>query len=76
MLDNLPEWLKYLSVFFLIVASYIVTGRWLAKALYSIAGETETIYDDIVVKRLKPRRVALTRTSHCYLPLCLSYPLS
>ena len=51
--------MKYLSVIFLIVASYIVTGRWLARALYSIAGGTETTYDDIVVKRLKPRRVAL-----------------
>jgi miniconductance mechanosensitive channel len=59
MLDNLPGWLQYVIALVLIIGSYIVTGRWLAQALYSIVGETQTTYDDIVVRRLKPRRLAL-----------------
>ena len=57
--ENLPDWLQYLIVIGLVVISYIATGRWLASALFSIVGETQTTYDDVVVKRLKPRRLAL-----------------
>jgi miniconductance mechanosensitive channel len=59
MFENLPDWLQYLIVIGLVVISYMATGRWLAGALFSIVGETQTTYDDIVVKRLKPRRLAL-----------------
>ena len=50
---------RYLVAIGLIIFSYLLTGRWFARALYSIAGETQTTYDDIVVKRIKPRRLAL-----------------
>lgn len=59
MLDNLPNWLQYLTAIGLIVFSYLLTGRWFARALYSIVGETQTTYDDIVVKRIRPQRLAL-----------------
>jgi miniconductance mechanosensitive channel len=59
MFANLPEWLQYLGVIALVILSYVVTGRWLARALYSIVGETKTTYDDLVVRRIKPRRLAL-----------------
>ena len=59
MFADMPAWLQYLGVLALVILSYIVTGRWLARALYSIVGETKTTYDDIVVKRIKPRRLAL-----------------
>jgi miniconductance mechanosensitive channel len=59
MLDNLPTWLQYLTAIGLIIFSYLLTGRWFARALYSIAGETQTTYDDIIVKRVKPQRLAL-----------------
>ena len=59
MLDSLPTWLQYLTAIGLIVFSYVLTGRWFARAMYSIAGETQTTYDDIVVKRVKPQRLAL-----------------
>ncbi|MEZ4520006.1 MAG: hypothetical protein R3C44_25310, partial [Chloroflexota bacterium] len=59
MLDNLPTWLQYLIAIALIIFSYIVMGRWLAQALLSVVGGTQTTYDDIVVQRIKPRRMAL-----------------
>jgi hypothetical protein len=45
MFDNLPDWLQYMIVIALIIVSYIITGRWLAGALYSITGETKTLAD-------------------------------
>lgn len=59
MLDNLPNWLQYLIAIALVILSYVVMGRWLAGALYSIVGGTQTTYDDVVVHRIKPRRLAL-----------------
>lgn len=59
MLDNLPEWLRYVIAIALVVGSYIVTGRWLAQVLFNIAGQTETTYDNVVLKRVRPRRLAL-----------------
>ncbi|MFN2135303.1 MAG: mechanosensitive ion channel family protein [Candidatus Promineifilaceae bacterium] len=59
MFSTLPNWMQYLIAALLIVLSYILTGRYLARALYSIVGETQTTYDDIVVKRIRPRRLAL-----------------
>jgi miniconductance mechanosensitive channel len=58
-LDSLPTWLQYLLAVALVILSYVVTGRWLARALLSIVGGTQTTYDDIVVQRIKPRRLAL-----------------
>lgn len=59
MLDNLPTWVQYLIAVALIIFAYVVTGRWLARALLSVVGGTKTTYDDIVVRRIKPRRLAL-----------------
>ena len=59
MFENLPYWLQYLIVIGLVVISYIMAGRWLAGALFSVVGETQTTYDDVIVRRIKPRRLAL-----------------
>jgi miniconductance mechanosensitive channel len=69
MIANLQTWfsqnpddariLFIISVLALMILSYVLTDRLLARGLVRLAGQTATRYDDIVVHHIRPRRIAL-----------------
>jgi miniconductance mechanosensitive channel len=42
-----------------ILVAHLVTNRFITRALFNVAGRTEFTYDDVIVRRIKPRRLAL-----------------
>ena len=67
---ELAQALTYIGVLLLIVLSYLVAYRIIGRALIHFAGRTESKYDDIVIRHLKPGRVSL------YAPLFVIYYFS
>ena len=69
MIQNLQTWLEnnptmanllsILGVLLLILLSFWFAYRLLARGLIYLASQTETQYDDIIVNRIKPRRMAI-----------------
>lgn len=69
MIENIQDWLAknpeinnvitIIGVLFLIVVAYIIAYRLLARGLIYLAGRTQSKYDDIVVARINPRRLAI-----------------
>jgi len=68
-IQNLQTWLEnnptvsnllsILGVLLLVVLSFWIAYRLLARGLIYLAIQTETQYDDIIVNRIKPRRMAI-----------------
>jgi len=63
----LAQALTYIGVLLLIVLSYLIAYRLVGRALIYFAGRTESKYDDIVIRHLKPGRISL------YAPLFVIY---
>ena len=69
MLENFQDWLnqnpdpasalKIVGVLLLSIITYIIAYRVVARSLVGLAGRTDTTFDDIIIKRIKPRRVSL-----------------
>jgi miniconductance mechanosensitive channel len=69
MIENIQNWiaenplwgnvLTALGIFLLIVISYLIAYRLVARGLFYIAGQTESKYDDIILRRIRPRRLSL-----------------
>ena len=69
MLESFQDWLnqnpdpasalKIVGVLLLSIISYIIAYRVVAHSLVGLAGRTDTTFDDIFIKRVKPRRLSL-----------------
>ena len=69
MLESFQDWLnqnpdpasalKIIGVLLLSIISYIIAYRGVARSLVGLAGRTDTTSDDIIIKRVKPRRISL-----------------
>lgn len=51
--------LKIIGVLLLSIICYVLAYRIVARSLVGLAGRTDTIFDDIFIKRIKPRRLSL-----------------
>jgi len=69
MVENIQNWLAQnpeisnlitiVGVIFIIIFSYIISYRLLARGLIYLAERTQSKYDDIIIQHIKPRRMAL-----------------
>ena len=69
MLESFQDWLnqnpdpasalKIIGVLLLSIISYIIAYRVVARSLVGLAGRTDTTSDDIIIKRVRPRRLSL-----------------
>jgi len=68
-LESFQEWLnqnpdpasalKIIGVLLLSIISYIIAYRVVARSLVGLASRTDTTFDDIFIKRVRPRRLSL-----------------
>lgn len=68
MIEEIQKWLflnpgvnnalTLVGVIFLIVISYVIAYRLLGRGLDYLAAQTKSRYDDIIIKRIRPRRIA------------------
>ncbi len=69
MIENFQDWLnqnpdpasalKITGVLLLSIICYVLAYRVVARSLVGLAGRTDTTFDDIFIKRVKPRRLSL-----------------
>ncbi len=69
MLESFQDWLnqnpdpatalKIIGVLLLSIIAYIIAYRVVARSLVGLADRTDTTFDDIFIKRVKPRRLSL-----------------
>jgi miniconductance mechanosensitive channel len=69
MIESFQDWLnqnpdpasalKIIGVLLLSIIAYIIAYRGVARTLVGLAGRTDTTFDDIIIKRIKPRRLSL-----------------
>ena len=69
MLESFQDWLNQnpdpasalniIGVLLLSIIAYIVAYRVVGRSMVGLAGRTDTTFDDIIIKRVKPRRLSL-----------------